>query len=52
MNENRIAEIFDLLDFHLTVDEIASLDALDTGKRGGPDQDSSNAKSFPFRIKD
>lgn len=32
----RIAENIDVFDFELSVDEIASIDALDTGKRGGP----------------
>jgi 2,5-diketo-D-gluconate reductase A len=33
----RIAENFDIFDFELTADELASIDALDTGVRGGPD---------------
>lgn len=33
---SRIAENFDIFDFELTADEIASIDALDTGVRGGP----------------
>ena len=32
----RIAENIDVFDFELSVDELASIDALDTGKRGGP----------------
>ncbi len=35
----RIAENFDIFDFTLTDDELASIDALDTGQRGGPDPD-------------
>jgi 2,5-diketo-D-gluconate reductase A len=32
----RIAENFDVVDFDLTDDELARIDALDTGQRGGP----------------
>src|SRR5437660_4066284 len=34
---HRIAENIDLFDFTLTPDEVAAIDALDTGMRGGPD---------------
>ncbi|MBQ0980740.1 aldo/keto reductase [Micromonospora sp. M61] len=33
----RIAENFDVFDFALTSEELAAIDALDTGKRGGPE---------------
>ncbi len=33
---SRIAENIDVFDFELTSDELAAVDALDTGKRGGP----------------
>ncbi|MBQ1035294.1 aldo/keto reductase [Micromonospora sp. C81] len=33
----RIAENFDVFDFALTTEELAAIDALDTGKRGGPE---------------
>lgn len=33
----RIAENFAVLDFELSADEVAAIDALDTGERGGPD---------------
>jgi diketogulonate reductase-like aldo/keto reductase len=36
-NAHRIAENFDVFDFELTADELAAIDALDTGKRGGPE---------------
>jgi diketogulonate reductase-like aldo/keto reductase len=34
---HRIAENLDVFDFELTADELAAIDALDTGKRGGPE---------------
>ena len=34
---HRIAENFDVFDFDLTADELAAIDALDTGERGGPE---------------
>ena len=34
---HRIAENFDVFDFDLTADELAAIDALDTGVRGGPE---------------
>ena len=34
---SRIAENFDVFDFELTADQLAAIDALDTGVRGGPD---------------
>jgi diketogulonate reductase-like aldo/keto reductase len=36
---DRIAENLDVFDFALTAEEIAAIDALDTGVRGGPNQD-------------
>src|SRR2546423_719637 len=35
----RIAENFDVFDFELASEELAAIDALDTGERGGPDPD-------------
>ena len=34
---SRIAENFAVTDFELATDELAAIDALDTGVRGGPD---------------
>jgi diketogulonate reductase-like aldo/keto reductase len=49
---HRIAENFNVFDFSLTADEIAAIDALDTGVRGGPDPDSLNLASHGFAIPD
>jgi diketogulonate reductase-like aldo/keto reductase len=40
----RIAENFDVFDFELSRDQIAAIDALDTGARGGPIQTASLLK--------
>ncbi|MEV5069619.1 aldo/keto reductase [Microbacterium sp. LMI12-1-1.1] len=47
---HRIAENFDIFDFALAPDEIAAIDALDTGVRGGPDPDSLNLDNYGFAI--
>jgi diketogulonate reductase-like aldo/keto reductase len=49
---HRIAENFDVFDFTLTADEVASIDALDTGVRGGPDPDSLNLAEHGWVIPD
>ena len=36
-NPQRIAENFDVLDFQLTDEQLAAIDALDTDRRGGPE---------------
>lgn len=46
----RIAENFDIFDFELTDDELASVDALDTGQRGGPDPDQPQPAFLGFSI--
>ncbi|MER5435455.1 aldo/keto reductase [Streptomyces sp. NPDC002588] len=46
---HRIAENFDVFDFHLTPDEVAAVDALDTGLRSGPDPESIRLDTFGRR---
>jgi 2,5-diketo-D-gluconate reductase A len=46
----RIAENFDVFDFTLTREDIAAIDALDTGTRSGPDPDFVHATTFPIKI--
>src|SRR4051794_1869715 len=43
---HRIAENFDVFDFDLSADELAAIDALDTGKRGGPEPADVNLETF------
>lgn len=42
----RIAENIDVFDFTLTSDELAAIDALDTGKRGGPEPEFITLENF------
>jgi diketogulonate reductase-like aldo/keto reductase len=46
----RIAENFDVFDFELSTGEIAAIDALDTGVRGGPDPDTITLETFKREI--
>ena len=46
----RIAENFDIFDFELSSDQIAAIDALDTGVRGGPDPDSITLETYGREI--
>lgn len=43
---HRIAENFDVFDFYLSADELAAVDALDTGQRGGPEPEDITLESF------
>ena len=43
----RIAENFGVFDFSLTADEVATIDALDKGVRGGPDPEKLNRDTHP-----
>jgi diketogulonate reductase-like aldo/keto reductase len=47
---NRIAENIDVFDFELTPDEMAAIDALDTGRRGGPEPDVITLEAFGLEI--
>ena len=42
----RIAENLDVFDFDLTAEELAAIDALDTGQRGGPEPEVITLESF------
>jgi diketogulonate reductase-like aldo/keto reductase len=46
----RIAENFDVFDFALQPDEVAAIDALDTGVRGGPDPELLNRETAPLVV--
>jgi diketogulonate reductase-like aldo/keto reductase len=48
----RIAENIDIFDFRLTRDELAAIDALDTGQRAGRDPENVDANTFPISIED
>ena len=46
----RIAENFDVFDFQLTADELAAIDALDTGVRGGPEPEDVTLETYGRTI--
>jgi 2,5-diketo-D-gluconate reductase A len=48
----RIAQNLDVFDFALTADDIAAIDSLDTGIRGGPNQDEIDFRTFDRPIPD
>jgi diketogulonate reductase-like aldo/keto reductase len=47
---SRIAENIDVFDFELSTDEMATIDGLDTGRRGGPEPDAVTLEAFAFEI--
>jgi 2,5-diketo-D-gluconate reductase A len=49
-NPARIAENFDVFDFELSADELAAIDALNTGVRNGPDPDEARLERFAMVI--
>jgi diketogulonate reductase-like aldo/keto reductase len=50
VNPSRIAENIDLFDFALAPAELAAIDALDTGVRGGPDPEAIDTRTYPAKI--
>jgi diketogulonate reductase-like aldo/keto reductase len=46
----RIAENIDVFDFELSADDLAAIDALDTGRRGGPEPDAITLEAFGREI--
>jgi diketogulonate reductase-like aldo/keto reductase len=42
----RIAENIDVFDIELSTEELAAIDALDTGQRGGPEPESITLENF------
>lgn len=49
-NSARISENLDVFDFELSGDEVARIDRLDTGVRGGPDPDQPRPEMFDVVI--
>ena len=47
---SRIAENIDVFDFELSADQLAAIDSLDTGIRGGPDPESITLETFGREI--
>jgi len=47
---HRIAENINVFDFELTPDEMASINALDTGRRGGPEPEAITLEAFGREI--
>ena len=49
---SRIAENIDVFDFELSTEEMAAIDNLDTGRRGGPKPDAITLEAFGREIPD
>jgi diketogulonate reductase-like aldo/keto reductase len=52
VRRERILENIDIFDFALTPEELASIEGLDTGKRGGPNPEQVNPELFKLTIQD
>lgn len=50
MRAHRIAENIDIVDFTLAPEEIAAIDALDTGVRGAPRPRDLRYERRPFKV--
>jgi diketogulonate reductase-like aldo/keto reductase len=50
IHPERIAENIDIFDFTMTPAELATIDAMNAGKRSGPDPEAVNAKTFAFNV--
>jgi diketogulonate reductase-like aldo/keto reductase len=48
--KHRIVENFDVFDFELTPEDLAAIDGLDTGVRGGPEPDSITLENYGMPI--
>jgi diketogulonate reductase-like aldo/keto reductase len=49
---SRIAENIDVFDFELSDDEMSAIDALETGRRGGPEPEAITLEAFGRDIPD
>jgi diketogulonate reductase-like aldo/keto reductase len=47
---SRIEENFNVFDFDLTPEQLAAIDALDTGQRGGPEPADITRENFSIEI--
>jgi diketogulonate reductase-like aldo/keto reductase len=52
VRRERIAENIDIFDFELSPGEMAAIDGLDAGRRGGPDPGQVNLGTFDLTVKD
>jgi diketogulonate reductase-like aldo/keto reductase len=50
IHRERIAENIDIFDFTMMPEELGAIDAMDTGKRSGPDPEAVHAKTFAFNV--
>lgn len=50
VHTDRIKENFGVFDFKLSAEEIANIDQLDNGVRGGPNPETIDTKTFTFAI--